>query len=192
MSDKKVFLIRHGETAWSLSGKHTGYSDIPLTENGKKQAILLGKALSSFSFSIAFVSPLIRAKDTFTLSHLSTPSCIDPNLIEWNYGKYEGITSDEIHKTNPSWNLFTHGAPDGESLSDIEKRADSMIEKALSAEGDVALFSSGHILRSIAARWLKMEVNFGGQLVLETGSISILGYEHGTRALLQWNSKVSI
>lgn len=190
MTVKKVVLVRHGETAWSLSGKHTGRTDIPLTENGEKQAALIGKALSSFSFSHAFVSPLERAQKTFFLSGLTTPFTLDPLLVEWNYGDYEGITSKEILEKDPSWNLFIKGAPRGESLSDVEKRADLVLQKVQAIEGDIVLFSSAHILRSITARWLGMSINFGKNLSLQTASISILSYEHEFPSLVQWNCGV--
>lgn len=192
MTTKKVVLIRHGETAWSLSGQHTGLTDIPLTDNGIKQAQLLSKALVSFSFSHAFVSPLQRAYKTFTLSGLTTPFTLDPLLVEWNYGDYEGMTSDAIHQKDPGWNIFINGAPNGESIDDIEKRASLVIEKVLSTEGDIAIFSSGHILRCIAAKWLGMPVDFGKHLCLQTASISILSYEHQFPTLCQWNSGVCI
>lgn len=192
MTTKKVVLVRHGETAWSLSGQHTGLTDIALTENGIKQAELLSKSLGCFSFSHAFVSPLQRAHKTFTLSGLTTPFTIDPLLVEWNYGDYEGMTSDAIHEKDPSWNIFVHGAPNGESLNDMEKRASLVIEKVLSTQGDIVIFSSGHILRCIAAKWLGMSVDFGKHLSLQTASISILSYEHQFPTLSQWNCGVCL
>lgn len=190
MGSKKIYLVRHGETTWALQGKHTGRSDIPLTENGKNQANVLGATLQSIPFELILVSPLIRAKETFDLAHLPTKGIICDDLKEWDYGDYEGLTSKEIKQKDPKWNVFTHGAPNGESVADIQKRADAVLQKAKEADGDVALFSSAHILRCIAARWLKMPIEFGKQLVLQTGSISILGEEHENPALLLWNKTV--
>jgi probable phosphoglycerate mutase len=184
---QKIILVRHGETQWSLTGRHTGKTDIPLTETGVKQAEALSSLLQKMSIEKAFVSPLLRAKDTFRLCHLSLPHEVDPDLCEWDYGDYEGLTSKQIHETDPSWSIFTHGALNGESLSDIQKRADRMLAKARDFGKDVALFSSGHILRALAARWLTLPVSFGKHIVLNTASLSILGYERTTPALLLWN-----
>lgn len=187
---KKIFLIRHGETEWSLNKRHTGFSDIPLTENGIKQASLLAKELQNVDLKKVWVSPLIRAKETFKLSNLPITPILDSDLKEWNYGDYEGITSEKIHETEPDWNIFTHGAPNGESIAEIETRALRMLDKTKNIDGDVAFFSSGHILRVIAAKWLEMPVEFGKHLFLQTASLSILGYEHENRALLLWNKVV--
>ncbi len=191
MPPKKLFLVRHGETSWALSGRHTGFTDIPLTDHGRKQAEVLGTALHSIPITLALVSPLARAKDTFALAHLPIQGTFCDDLKEWNYGDYEGLTSDEIKQKNPNWNLFTHGAPGGESISDIEKRADRVLKKVLEAKGDVALFSSAHILRCIAARWLQMPIEFGKHLTLQTASLSILGYEHENPALILWNKIIA-
>lgn len=190
MPPKKIYLIRHGETSWALSGRHTGRTDIPLTEKGKKNALLLTPTLQTIPLALALVSPLIRAKETFDLLNLPVKSALCDDLKEWDYGDYEGLTSKEIHKENPDWNIFTHGAPNGESLDDMTKRADRVIEKANETPGDIALFSSGHILRCIAARWLKMPLDFGRHIALNTGSISILGSENEIPALLLWNNTV--
>ncbi len=191
MLPKKIYLIRHGETGWALSGRHTGRTDIPLTENGKKNAVALGLALQGIPLTLALVSPLIRARDTFDLAKIPIKGVICEDLKEWDYGDYEGLTSKEIREKNPTWNVFTNGAPGGESVADMTKRADRVLEMALKAPGDVALFSSAHILRCIAARWLKMPLDFGKHLVLQTSSISILGYEHGNPALLLWNKTIA-
>ena len=187
MQSKKIYLVRHGETTWALEGRHTGRTDIPLTENGKKQAEVLGKALASVSFSLALVGPQSRAADTFKLANLSIQGTTDLNLQEWDYGDYEGLTSKEISLKNPGWNIFTQGAPGGEDPLHMKKRADAVIRKALENEGDVAIFSSAHTLRCIAARWLEADIDFGKRLTLQTGSLSILGYEHKNRCLLLWN-----
>ncbi len=191
MPPQKIYLVRHGETSWALSGRHTGRTDIPLTESGKKKALLLGEALRPIPLTLALVSPLIRAKETFDLSHLSIEGVLCDDLKEWDYGDYEGLTSKEIHEKNANWNVFTDGSPGGESVADMTKRADLVLKRALQASGDVALFSSAHILRCIAARWLKMPLDFGKHIVLHTGSLSILGYEHENPALLLWNNVIA-
>lgn len=187
---QKIFLIRHGETEWSLKRRHTGFSDIPLTENGRKQASLLAKELQNVDFKKIWVSPLARAQETFTLSKLPLTPILDDDLKEWNYGDYEGITSKEIHEKVPDWNIFTHGAPNGESIAEIETRALRMLDKIKNIDGNLAFFSSGHILRVIAAKWLEMPVEFGKRLFLQTSSLSILGHEHENQALLLWNKVV--
>src|SRR3990167_1729415 len=155
MDLKKIILVRHGETEWSLSGKHTGKTDVPLTSQGEMQAKNLLQAIKDHSIQHALISPSKRAKDTFFLSNLVVAHELDEDLCEWNYGSYEGMTSLDIQKINPGWNLFAEGAPGGESLHDMKIRADRVLTKALSLEGTIAIFSSGHILRSLAARFLK-------------------------------------
>ncbi|MBX9923527.1 MAG: histidine phosphatase family protein [Rhabdochlamydiaceae bacterium] len=184
---RRLALVRHGETQWALSGKHTGKTDIPLTEKGIEQAQQLKEVFTDFSFEKAFVSPLQRAKKTFLLSGLSIPHEWDEDLYEWDYGDYEGLTSAEIRAKNPSWSLFDQGPPNGETPQEIKARADRMISKALQYSGDVVFFSSGHILRTIASRFLGLPVSFGKHLTLRTGSFSLLGYEHQNAAILLWN-----
>jgi probable phosphoglycerate mutase len=185
---KKVFLVRHGETAWSLSGQHTGRTDIPLTDHGKKQALSLAPLLKKHSFQKIFVSPLQRAKETYDLLHLSAHAELDEDLYEWDYGLYEGKTSKQIKEIHPNWSLFISGAPGGESVADVGARAGRMLSKIKACQGDVLLFSSGHFLRVLAAKWLEQPPTFGRNLALSTASLSILGYEHHTPALLLWNS----
>ncbi len=184
---QKIILVRHGETEWALNGKHTGRTDIPLTTKGKQQAKDLAPILKNFLFEKAFVSPLQRARNTFELSGSLVVPEIDDGLYEWDYGDYEGLTSPQIHETNPDWSVFTQGAPGGESIAQIEARASRILKRASKCSCDVAFFSSGHILRSIACRYLNLPLSFGKYLVLSTGSISVLGYEHRTPALLLWN-----
>ncbi|MBM3198508.1 MAG: histidine phosphatase family protein [Chlamydiae bacterium] len=187
MRTKRIFLVRHGETPWSLSGQHTGKTDLSLTEEGCRQASLLGSLLQGLGVSKAFISPLKRAKETFDLSGLRVHAELDHDLVEWDYGDYEGRTSKEIHKDNPSWDLFTEGAPRGEKPEAIVQRASRTLQKALSTEGDVIFFSSGHILRSIAAIWLKAPLVMAKHLVLSPASLSQLGYEHEHPAIFLWN-----
>lgn len=184
---ERIFLVRHGETAWSLSGQHTGMSDIPLTENGKAQARALGEELRALSFTKALVSPLVRAQTTFELLGLSTPHALEEDLLEWNYGKYEGVTTKEIHKTVPSWSVFTSGAPEGESPLDVQARAKKVLAKVDQIEGNVLLCSSGHFLRALTATWLGLEITAGAKFKLFPASLSILGYEHEKPAIELWN-----
>jgi broad specificity phosphatase PhoE len=187
-SQTRIFLIRHGETEWTLSGRHTGKTNIPLTENGQKQAYLLTGALKSIPFQKAFVSPLRRAKETFELSKLNVKAEFDEDLVEWDYGQYEGLTSKQIHQSQPGWSIFIQGAPGGESVADVGARANRVLSRLRSFNGNVLVFSSGHFLRVLAARWLDLPPSFGKYLVLSPASISILGFEHNTPAILQWNS----
>jgi broad specificity phosphatase PhoE len=188
MISEKIFLIRHGETEWSLSGQHTGKTDIPLTENGKEQSIKLGKSLQKCSFFKAFVSPLLRARTTFELMKLDVPSVLDEDLYEWDYGDYEGLTTAEIQKDRPGWSIFKDGAPGGESLEAVRARAEKMITKIKDTEGVVVVFSSGHFSRVLASAWLGHPTGFGSQMTLSACSLSVLGYEHGDPAILAWNA----
>jgi probable phosphoglycerate mutase len=183
----KIYLIRHGETEWTVLGKHTGNTDIPLTAQGEEDAKKIRDYLKGVGFQKVLVSPLQRAKETCRLSGFFSHALIDEDLREWDYGRYEGLTTSEIRKENPSWTIFSQGAPDGESIADIGARANRVLGRVCSIPGDVAIFSSGHILRSIAARWLGMPVSFGKHLILNPASISILGFERETPALIQWN-----
>ncbi len=186
MAEPKVYLIRHGETEWTLSGRHTGLSDIPLTANGKKQAEALQKRFEGASFDHIFSSPLKRALDTCKTCDLGAPSITD-DLLEWDYGDYEGLTTLEIQKQVSGWNLFTGGVPNGESLSDVASRANRLIKKLNKLEGTIALFSSGHFSRVLASQWLEQSPTLGSRLTLSTASVSQFGFEHGYRALLLWN-----
>jgi broad specificity phosphatase PhoE len=183
----KIYLIRHAETEWTLSGQHTGKTDLPLTEKGENDSRKIKEQLSGLGFQKVLVSPLTRAKRTCELAGFFDEAIIEKDLIEWDYGSYEGMTSAEIHKNNPSWSIFREGAPEGESIADVSHRAARVLGHIRSIPGDVAVFSSGHFLRVLAARWLDMPPQFGQHLVLHPASISILGYERNTPALLLWN-----
>jgi broad specificity phosphatase PhoE len=174
-----IFLARHGETAWSLSGQHTGLSDLPLTERGERNARALGNRLQGRDFARVFTSPLQRARRTCELAGFGDVAVVDPDLVEWNYGDYEGRTTADIRQERPDWQLFRDGCPGGESLEAIGARADRVISRLRSVEGDVLLFSSGHILRILGSRWLGLPPSGGGLLLLSTASLSKLGYEHG-------------
>lgn len=173
-----VYLARHGETAWSLSGRHTGRTDLPLTERGERNALRLGERLRDLTFARVWTSPLQRAARTCELAGLGAMAELDPDLVEWDYGRYDGRTSAEIHVENPDWQLFRDGGPGGETPQQVGARADRVIERVRAVPGDVLLFSSAHFLRTFAARWLGLEPAAGRYLVLGTASLSVLGYEH--------------
>jgi broad specificity phosphatase PhoE len=173
-----VYLARHGETAWSLSGQHTGLTDLPLTERGEENARRLAGRLDGLTFARVFTSPLVRAARTCELAGFGTLSERDPDLLEWNYGKYEGRTSAEIHAERPGWQLWTDGCPEGESPAQVGARVDRVLTRIRAIEGDVLLFSSGHVLRVLAARWLGLDPGAGRYFLLSTASVSALGYEH--------------
>ncbi len=183
----KVYIFRHGETSWSISGQHTGWTDLELNSNGINEAKFLGRALKGVKFDHVFSSPLKRAKETCVLAGFEKNMQLNPALLEWNYGDYEGLTSAEIWKIDPNWTIFTKDPPKGETSKEIEERVDLFIEKLRDLKGDIAIFSSGHISRAFAARWLNLPVSFGACLYLSTGSKSILGYEHKSPVILLWN-----
>ena len=173
-----VCLARHGETAWTLSHQHTGVSDLPLTPNGEVEAMRLAERLAGRSFAAVFTSPLKRAVRTCELAGFGPLAVVDPDLTEWNYGAYEGRTTEEILSDRPGWQLFRDGCPDGESPRQVAARANRVIRRVRAIGGDVLLFSSGHFLRVFAARWLGLGPEAGRYLVLGTASLSELGYEH--------------
>ncbi len=184
-----IYLARHGETAWSLTGQHTGLTDLPLTELGERNARRLRDRLSGLMFARVFTSPLRRAKRTCELAGFGSMAEIDPNLIEWDYGEYEGLRSVEIHAKNPDWQLFRDGCPGGESPQQVAARADRVVDLVRSVSGNVLLFSSGHFLRMLAARWVGIETFSARSLMLSTASLSVLGYEHSLEqpAIRLWN-----
>jgi len=173
-----VYLARHGETAWSLSGQHTGTTDLPLTERGERNAVSLGQRLQGLTFAKVYCSPLQRAKKTCELAGFASQAEIDPDLVEWNYGQYEGFTSAEVHATAPDWDLFRDGAPGGESPQQVGARADRVVQRIRAQQGNVLIFSSGHLLRVLASRWLGIEPGGARYFLLSTASLSELTYEH--------------
>jgi broad specificity phosphatase PhoE len=187
---RRVVAVRHGETAWSLSGQHTGTTDIPLTDNGRRLAARLRPALARESFALVLASPLQRARETCRLVGLSAAATIDPDLVEWNYGKYEELTPAQIHVTAPGWLIFRDGCPGGETPTEVGARVDRVIARARAVEGDVALFAHGHVLRVLVARWLGLPPSAGQLFLLDTGTLNVLSYYRGLPALKTWNAPV--
>ena len=173
-----VYLARHGETAWSLSGQHTGLTDLPLTDRGERNARRLVERLKGLSFNKVFTSPLQRAMKTCELAGFGPRAEVDRDLLEWNYGEYEGRRTEEIHAERPDWQLFRDGCPGGESPDQVGARADRVVKRAREIAGNVLIFSSGHFLRVLAARWLGLEPAGGKYFLLSTASVSALSYEH--------------
>jgi len=174
-----VYLARHGETAWTVTGQHTGRTNLPLTPNGERNARRLGLRLQGMSFVKVFTSPLQRAIRTCQLAGFGAVAEVDEDLVEWDYGRYEGMRSAEILADRPGWQLFRDGCPDGESPEEVGLRADHVVERVRAAGGDVLVFSSGHFIRVLAARWLELGPGSAGKyLLLNTSSLSALGYEH--------------
>ena len=184
-----VYLVRHGETQWSASHQHTGSTDIALTPAGETEAEAAGKALADLTPTLVLSSPLQRAARTAELAGFGATLQTDDDLVEWDYGAYEGLTSAEIHAQRPDWLLFRDGCPDGESPAEVSRRADRVVARLRAAEGTALIFSHGHFSRVLAARWLGLPVEFGRYLLLSTAAISVLGYEHGLNepAIVRWN-----
>jgi probable phosphoglycerate mutase len=191
MSVPLVCLVRHGETEWSLSGQHTGTTDLPLTENGERVARLLSPVLARERFALVLTSPLWRARRTCELAGLSDGATIDSDLIEWNYGDYEGLTPAEIHARAPDWLIFADGCPGGESPDHIGARVDRVIGRVRAVEGHVALFAHGHVFRVFVARWLGLPASAGAHFLLNTATLSVLSYYRGVPAVKRWNAPLS-
>jgi probable phosphoglycerate mutase len=187
----KLYFIRHGETAWSLSGQHTGRTDLPLTETGEVQAIALRPWLQSVEFTHVLTSPLHRARRTCVLSGLGAAAVVEPDLAEWNYGEYEGKLTSEIRRQRPGWNAFRDGCPGGETPNQVSDRADRLIRRLCSLKGNIALFSHGEFAGALATRWIGLPVAEGPHFCLDTGSLSILAHNPGhpdVRAFALWNA----
>lgn len=183
----EIWLIRHGETKWSLSGQHTGRTDIPLTDNGCAQASALKPVLARQHFDHVLCSPLVRAQDTCKLAGLASQMKLEPRLMEWNYGIYEGRKTQEIREEVPDWSVWDSPMPNGEDVTAVQQRAESLIDHLLTLEGRVALFAHAHILRVLAGCWMADDARLGAHLVLGTASISKLGFDRDYRAITQWN-----
>lgn len=183
----QVVLVRHGETDWSSTGKHTGRTDIPLTRRGRREAELIGTRLRGRAFGLVLTSPLQRAAETCRLAGFAEKAQQRDDLMEWDYGDYEGRTTVDIRAEVPGWLLFTDGCPGGESASDVGRRVDRVIAELRSLEGDAALFAHGHVLRVLAARWVGLPPADGRVLALATATISVVGYEREVPVLFRWN-----
>jgi broad specificity phosphatase PhoE len=184
---KQIWLVRHGETAWSKTGQHTGRTDIPLTEAGKRTAVALGEMLAPKKFALVLTSPLSRARETCELAGLGERAQVTPDLLEWDYGVFEGKTTKQIRGERPAWSIWQTDVPNGETIEQVAARATRVIEQAAAADGDVALFAHGHILRILTSCWLSLEPRSAKLFALDTGGVGVLGYEHETRVMRSWN-----
>jgi broad specificity phosphatase PhoE len=182
-----IVVVRHGETEWSAALKHTSRTDVPLTPAGRLRAHELGVELAVHQFAIVLCSPLLRARETAALAGFPDP-IIDPDLHEWDYGEYEGLTTDEIRATRPRWNLWRDGCPGGETPDQAAARADRVLDRLRAASGDALVFAHGHILRVLAARWLAMPPAAGARFALAAGSLGVLGWERETEVIWRWNA----
>jgi broad specificity phosphatase PhoE len=186
----EIVLARHGETEWSRDGRHTGRTDIPLTDEGRRQARVLAQALGEWSFGRVLSSPLERAVETCRLAGLGDRVEITDDLLEWDYGEYEGITTPQIREQRPDWYLWRDGCPGGEQPGDVARRVDRVLAAVGAEREDVALFAHGHVLRVLAARWVGLGPEAGALLALGTGTLSVLGFERETRVVRRWNAPV--
>jgi probable phosphoglycerate mutase len=184
----KLFAVRHGETTWSLSGQHTGTTDIALTDNGRRLAERIRPVLVKESFHLVLVSPLWRAQETCAIAGFGDQAIVEPDLMEWNYGDYEGLTPKQIHARNPGWILFRDGCPGGETPEQVGVRMDRVIVRVRSTDGNVALFAHGHVLRVLAARWIGMPPGGGQHFLLNTGTLCVLGFYRDIPAVEIWNA----
>jgi broad specificity phosphatase PhoE len=183
----EIFLVRHGETEWSKSGQHTSRTDLPLLAEGRERAQAVGAELAGRPFALVVSSPYRRARETAEIAGFKDPEIWD-DLHEWDYGEYEGLTTPQIRESNPEWNLWTDGCPDGESPSQISARADGVLARLRGAGGGAVVFAHGHILRVLAARWMEMPVTAGARLALSAGAVSVLGHERETQVIRRWNA----
>ena len=186
-----VFAIRHGETAWSLSGQHTGTTDIPLTDNGRRLAQRMRPALATTAFELVLCSPMQRARETCELAGLGDKAVIDSDLVEWNYGEYEGLTPKQIHEAAPDWLIFRDGCPGGEAPDQVGARVDRVIARSRAVDGDTALFAHGHVLRVLVARWIGLPASNGQHFLLNTGTLCVLGYYREIPAVRIWNGPLT-
>jgi broad specificity phosphatase PhoE len=189
--DQKIYLMRHGETEWSLNGQHTGVTDIPLTENGRAAARRFRPILAKVTLALVLTSPLQRARETCALAGLGDQANVEPDLMEWNYGRYEGLKTEQIRQTRPDWSVFRDGCPGGESPEQIGMRADRVVAKIRAIDGNVALFAHGHILRVVAARWINLPAGYGEHFLLDTATLNVLGYYRESPAFVTWNAPLT-
>ena len=188
MPSQQIYLIRHGETEWSLNGRHTGASDIPLTEKGRQVARRWQPFAAERTFALVLTSPLGRARETCVLAGLGERAEIDPDLREWDYGAYEGLTPQQIRAQQPGWMIFRDGCPSGESPQQVGTRVDRVIARMRGATGDVAAFAHGHVLRVLGARWLGLPPSAGSHFLLDTATVCVLSAYHGVPAIRRWNA----
>jgi probable phosphoglycerate mutase len=189
VADVELWLARHGETEWSRSGRHTGSTDLPLTDRGRDAARRLGEKLRGETFDLVLTSPLARARETCQLAGFGDQAVVTADLAEWDYGEYEGITTDEIRETRPGWQLFTDGAPGGERAAAVGARVDRVIGQVRALDGGRAIaFAHGHLLRVLGARWVELPPEGGAHLLLGTATLSVLGWDRETPAVQRWNS----
>jgi probable phosphoglycerate mutase len=188
MTAPEIVLVRHGQTEWSRTMRHTGRTDVPLTDVGRDEARALATRLSERDFSRVLVSPLSRAMETCELAGLGARAEPREELLELDYGEYEGLTTAEIRETVPGWTVWTHGSPGGETVDEAGSRVDPVIAELAAAEGDIAVVAHGHLLRILAARWAEQPAAFGARLALATGTLSVLGWERETRCVRSWNA----
>jgi probable phosphoglycerate mutase len=184
---ENVVLVRHGETEWSRDGRHTGRTDVPLTAEGRRQAQALAPPLRAWQFALVLSSPLQRALETCRLAGFGSNAQVRPELMEWDYGRYEGQTSRQIAAENPGWSLWRDGGPDGEAPAGVGRRADLVISEVRQVAGDVLIFAHGHVLRVLTARWLGEPPEGGRHYALQTATLSVLGYEHEDPVIIRWN-----
>lgn len=184
---QRVVLVRHGATDWSEAGRHTGWTDIPLNQRGIEQATTLPQPLSRWPFSTVLCSPLQRARSTCELAGFSERAEIDPDLREWHYGRYEGRTTAEIREQRPGWTIWDGGVPDGEGLDELAARADRVVARLRSLQGDAVVFAHGHLLRVLASRWIGQPPRIAQNLNLSTATISVVGWEHDWPSIRLWN-----
>lgn len=184
---QSVVLARHGETEWSLSLRHTGKTDLPLTDEGRRQARALGPRLHAWTFSLVLTSPLQRALETCRLAGYGEQAQVRSDLEEWDYGQYEGLTSQQIEGLQPNWSLWRDGCPGGETARDVGRRADRVLAEVRRVDGDVLIFAHGHVLRVLTARWLGEPPEGGRHYALQTATVSVLGYEHADPVIRLWN-----
>jgi probable phosphoglycerate mutase len=184
----EIVLVRHGETEWSRDRRHTGRTDVPLTERGRREAIAVGERLAGRRFALVLTSPASRATETCRLAGLGAEALVDDDLREWDYGDYEGLTTQEIQRDHPGWTIWKGDVPGGETIAEVAARADRVLDRIRDGDGEVAVFSHGHFLRILAARWVGLDASAGALLALDPATVSMLGHEHDWPVIREWNS----
>lgn len=184
---QRIYIVRHGATEWSVSGQHTGRTDLPLLQSGQEQAGVVGEKLADKRFDLVLCSPLLRARETCRLAGFGDAAQLTDDLREWDYGEYEGLTTPQIRERSPDWNLWRDGCPGGESPAQIGTRVDRVLQRCAQVEGDALAFAHGHVLRVLTGRWLEMEVAAGARFKLEAGSLGVLGHERETQVIEGWS-----